>query len=76
MGLGNVGYRTGPTRPYPSTQVLIVAPQLTLEAEARDSTRFGVGASYRVVEGSSMANQLTRDVTGTTVFGFVLFGYR
>ena len=34
MGLGNVGYRTGPTRPYPSTQVLIVAPQLTLEAIA------------------------------------------
>jgi hypothetical protein len=76
VGVGNLRYKIDATEPYPAAKVLIVAPQFTLEAETVNQTRFGVGANYRVVEGSPIARQLTRDVAGPSVFGFVLFGFR
>jgi hypothetical protein len=76
VGLGNLTYKLDATQPYPGTQVFVIAPQLTLEAQTSNLTRFGIGASYRAIEGSDLANRLTEDVSGPTGFAFILFGYR
>lgn len=76
VGLGNLSYKIDATEPLPAEKVFVLAPQLTIEAETANLTRLGIGASYRVVEGAAIAKQLSQDVTGPTVFGFVLFGYR
>jgi hypothetical protein len=76
MGVGNLRYKIDSGEPYPETKVFVVAPQFTLEAETTNLTRIGVGASYRVIGGSPIAEQLTRNVSGPTAFGFVLFGFR
>jgi hypothetical protein len=76
IGLGNLSYKLDSTQPYPTTKVFIVAPQVTVEAKASDSMRFGVGASYRVLQGSDLADRLTRDVDGPSGFAYALFGYR
>jgi hypothetical protein len=76
VGLGNLSYKVDSTQPYPTTKLFVVAPQVTVEAKASDSIRFGVGASYRVLQGSDVADRLTRDVDGPSGFAFALFGYR
>ena len=76
VGVGNLRYKIDSTEPYPAAKVFVVAPQITFEAEPANLARFGVGASYRAVEGSAIARQLTRDVSGPSVFGFVELTYR
>jgi len=76
IGFGNVAYQLSGVMPYPTTKVFVAAPQVSIDTVASDMVRLSVGASYRVVAGSALANGLTRDVTGLSGLGAVTIGRR
>jgi len=70
VGFGNLQYRLEDAQPFPSQRVVVVAPRVTFETDVSDSISLGVAASYRIIDGPSLAFDLTRDLVGprATVF--------
>jgi len=70
VGLGNLRYSERGAVPERATNLFVATPRATVEARASNALDLGIGLSYRIVAGSDVAEELTRDLSGWTGTAF------